>query len=219
MKNFDWKENFNWDVIKHNNDELLIKEYITPVSHYKDIVYGNSELLTVVEDNKRIQFDRFYGKPFGGYVYVKPEKPIEYKILIKDDEQVMVNNLSNLINSYYKAINSYGNVLVGGWGLGITAQFLSKNNNVKNITVIEYEKDFVEMMKDYVPKNVKLLHGDFKKYVDNVKNIDTFIVDIWSFTNKDDRKELKEYRQKLFEKFPKSKILTVLNPVRGYNGW
>lgn len=99
-----------------------------------------------------------------------------------------------MVNSPYEwyAMGEYAmrtipsNVLIGGLGLALILHHLTLRKELEKITVIELNKDVIQMVSPYVPNDnrIEIIHGDFFKAVPKLcsegREFNTIIVDIWA---------------------------------------
>lgn len=212
IDNFDFKKEFGWNVLEKGKDTLKIEEYITPISNYKDESSGNIRIKREDVELKKDYFD------FYKYKYLECSKSMVYTLEYINDEVLMWDDTIDLSINYKISNNCSGNVLIGGLGLGLLEKFLIKNENIDTVKIIEYNKDIIELISKYVPKQYEIIQGDFKKYIVETKQkYDTIVADIWTVDAQ--MNEVKEFRKKMLNYHPESNIYTLLNPSRAYTGW
>jgi len=100
-------------------------------------------------------------------------------------------------------------VLVGGLGLGILANLLSKRSDIDEVVVVEKSKCVIDLVKPYLHPKVKMIHGDFFKTASELSNkgeeYDTVILDI--YTGKEDVEDVKIDVESVEDTFPESRVL------------
>jgi len=85
--------------------------------------------------------------------------------------------------------NARGNVLIGGLGLGYIASMLARKKEVESITVVEIEKEIIEMVEPYIiknfnPRRINIVKADLFDYLKSGKaKFDYAYFDIWYGTN------------------------------------
>ena len=125
-----------------------------------------------------------------------------------------VNTMEPYINS------SHGHLLVFGLGMGYFPYLASKNKNVKDITIIELDKNIIDLFNNYLLAKldfscpIKIIHMDAYKYIkdNDINKFDTLFMDIWH--NPEDglplylrfQSMLKEYQGKKYYWLNKSLI-------------
>lgn len=104
-----------------------------------------------------------------------------YTVLWNDDiGHVMQDTNSEYVEHKDLFKKAHGDVLIGGLGIGFVHKPLIENKKVHSITVIEKQKDVINLVWDYCDKNnkIKLIHDDIENWVPDKKyNIAWF--DTW----------------------------------------
>ena len=106
--------------------------------------------------------------------------------LIHRGEVVMSNtDMEKRTNSSF-VINAHGNVLVGGLGIGLILLAIQDKEEVKQITVVEKNKEVIELVGSQLPLNPKvhIVHDDVFEYKPLFK-YNTICMDIWNYINSD----------------------------------
>ncbi|MFA5211677.1 MAG: hypothetical protein WC414_04270 [Patescibacteria group bacterium] len=145
---------------------------------------------------------------FGGansYREVRDLEPGEYVKLIKKehDDIVMSDTPMELETNSEFIDNAKGDILIGGLGLGLIVMSVQSRKNIKSITIVEKEKEIIELLKDF-PFNtkVKIINDDIYNYIPE-KKFDYIYFDIWntiSSDNYDDMKKLHRTFRKYLNK-------------------
>lgn len=101
-----------------------------------------------------------------------------------------------------------GNVLIGGLGLGYVASKIIAKPNVKSVTVVELEKDIIDMVQPYIDDRIKVIHMDLFKYLESgVAKFNYAYFDIWYTTSERDwLKYVLPLRRLIWKKYGKKKI-------------
>ena len=83
-------------------------------------------------------------------------------------------------------INAHGNVLIGGLGIGLILLATQDKEEVKQITVVEKNKEVIELVGVQLPLNSKvhIVHDDVFEYKPLFK-YNTIYMDIWNYINSD----------------------------------
>ena len=130
-----------------------------------------------------------------------------YLVLLENDEVWMsitpfeINTMRNSIE------NAYGNVLVCGLGLGYYPYMISFNSNVKNIYIVEFEKQIIDIFSysiyPLINKQFEIIKGDCFELFDKLikeKNINYVFFDIYH----DEHDGLESYLlgKKIRKKYP-----------------
>ena len=110
-------------------------------------------------------------------------------LALLEKENVWMSLNPNEINTMKPYIEkAHGNVLVFGLGLGYYPFMVALKDDVKHITIIEKDKDIIDLFKENIFPNFKnkekvsIVHADAFDYLEKNKNdasFDTVFVDIW----------------------------------------
>ncbi len=106
--------------------------------------------------------------------------------LMHRGEVVMSNTeMEKRTNSDF-VINAHGNVLIGGLGIGLIILAIQDKEEVKQITVVEKNKEVIELVGGQLPLNSKvhIVHDDVFEYKPLFK-YNTIYMDIWNYINSD----------------------------------
>lgn len=102
--------------------------------------------------------------------------------------------------------NAHGKVLVGGLGIGLILLAVQDKPEVEKITVIEKNKEVVELVADQLPLNekVEIINADAFEYIP-AEEYNTIYMDIWNYINEDVYREqmkplISRYRRYLVPK-------------------
>ena len=136
----------------------------------------------------------------------------EYMVL-KVDEQLMMSDTPMERESNQKILDmAYGDVLIGGLGLGMILFALQQNPGVKSIRVIEQSADVIELvgkqiahLLDVSLPAVHIVQGDVFDYpaAHPTERYDTIYMDIWPYYGhgmQDDMIKLKQAYTPLLKK-------------------
>lgn len=82
--------------------------------------------------------------------------------------------------------NAHGNVLIGGLGIGLIILAIQDKEDVKQITVVEKNREVIELVGKQLPLNskVNIVNDDVFEYKPLLKH-NTIYMDIWNYINKD----------------------------------
>ena len=114
---------------------------------------------------------------------------------------------------------AHGDIIIGGLGIGMIIMAIQDKPEVKTITVIEKNKEVIELISSQLKFNdkVKIVHDDVYSWMpDNDKKYDMRYMDIWNYINTDIYKEEMVQLKKIYSKFLKSK---KENPNRFNKCW
>ena len=82
--------------------------------------------------------------------------------------------------------NAHGNVLIGGLGIGLIILAIQDKEDVKQITVVEKNREVIELVGKQLPLNskVNIANDDVFEYKPLIK-YNTIYMDIWNYINED----------------------------------
>lgn len=82
--------------------------------------------------------------------------------------------------------NAHGKVLIGGLGIGLILLAIQDKEDVEQITVVEKNKEVIELVGSQLPLNSKvhIVNDDVFEYKPLFK-YNTIYMDIWNYINKD----------------------------------
>nr|DAL67563.1 MAG TPA: Thermospermine synthase ACAULIS protein biosynthesis, tetraamine, thermospermine, spermidine [Bacteriophage sp.] len=82
--------------------------------------------------------------------------------------------------------NAHGNVLIGGLGIGLIILAIQDKEDVKQITVVEKNREVIELVGKQLPLNpkVNIVNDDVFEYKPLIK-YNTIYMDIWNYINED----------------------------------
>lgn len=80
--------------------------------------------------------------------------------------------------------NAHGKVLVGGLGIGLILLAVQDKADVEKITVIEKNKEVIDLVANQLPLNdkVEIINADVFEYIPSEK-YNTIYMDIWNYIN------------------------------------
>ena len=140
----------------------------------KDGKVGDFEL-TQFEIGTNDMYAILHGIPSGKFVRLTHKGSV-----------VMSNtDMEKRTNSSF-VINAHGNVLIGGLGIGLILLPIQDKEEVKQITVVEKNKEVIELVGSQLPLNSKvhIIHNDVFEYKPIFK-YNTIYMDIWNYINSD----------------------------------
>lgn len=154
------------------------------------------------------------------------DQDFEYPAIYEDGLLWMSCDPSE-INTMKKPIEeAYGHVLVLGLGLGYYPYFISQKEEVKKITIIEKEKDCIELFQneligvfDYANK-IEVIHQDALEYLASISEneVDVVFADLWH--NAEDGIKLYEKIKKYESKHTCTKFIYWLeNSLKSKKKW
>lgn len=107
------------------------------------------------------------------------------------------------------ARQTFGDVLVAGYGLGIISKFILENPKVKSVVSVENNPAVIEAMQKLGPIYGEIIIHDFLKLPED-KKYDCVVADTWAEI---DARFLDEYIRN------KNKALKLLKPNGQFLGW
>ena len=140
----------------------------------KDGKVGDFEL-SHYEIGQKDLYAMLHGIPSGKFVR-----------LMHRGEVVMSNtDMEKRTNSSF-VINTHGNVLIGGLGIGLILLAIQDKEEVKKITVVEKTKEVIELVGGQLPLNekVEIVNADVFDYKPAQK-YNAIYMDIWNYINSD----------------------------------
>ena len=84
--------------------------------------------------------------------------------------------------------NAYGNVVVGGLGIGLILMAIQDKEDVRTITVLDKSKEIIQMVGEQLPlnKKVKIIQADVFEWEPKESDcFNTIYMDIWTYINQD----------------------------------
>ena len=125
--------------------------------------------------------------------YFLERSPISYclkdekYLALTNNKEVWMSITPNEINTMQPYIDQVsGNVLVLGLGLGYYPFMISEKDNVKNITIIEYDKNIISLFKEHLlpffphKDKIHIIQSDAFEYLKNNKDhYDYLFADLW----------------------------------------
>lgn len=129
-----------------------------------------------------------------------------YVRLMQDGKCVMSDTPMEKRTNMEFCRRAHGNVLIGGLGIGMIILAIQDKDEVDHITVVEKNKEVIDLVVDQLPLNdkVDVVHADVFTYAPTEK-YNTIYMDIWNWVNSDVyKKEMKplisRYRKYLVPK-------------------
>lgn len=117
----------------------------------------------------------------------------EYVRLIVDNELMMSNTPMEKRTSSEFVVNSYGDVLICGLGIGLVIMPLLESERVKSITIIEKYQDVIDCVLPQIKKydthnKLNVICQDCFEF-ETKEKYDTIFIDIWGSIDSDIYKE------------------------------
>lgn len=160
---------------------IKIADYITPMSSGNisvDIMDYTTKTIGFMESISGIKKEKYARLKINGSCMMS-ETPMEHR------------------TNYRFILNAYGDILIGGLGIGMIILPIQDSPNVKSITVIEKNLDVIKCIQHQLPFNdkVKIINEDVFDYKPERK-YDCIYMDIWAYVNKDIYEEMKKLKRK-----------------------
>lgn len=122
-----------------------------------------------------------------------------YKRLIVDNEVMMSTTPMEIRSNREVMTKANGHVLIAGLGLGMIVLPIQDKLNVKSITIIEMNKNVIDLVGKTLPLNdkVKIIPGNIFDFIlEKGMKYDTVYFDIWESTCPDNWEEMKTLTKK-----------------------
>ena len=198
-----------WNINPEDKEDYsILKKWVKPVIFpaKEDFFYQNSYFNNVkpnpIKSNgyelKYLSFKSY--QPFSldeiivdNNDYYLERSPISYftieqkYLALSYKDEVWMSITPNEINTMKPYIeSSKGDVLVFGLGLGYYPYMISLKDDVKNITIIELDKNIIDLFNKYIfpffphKEKIKIIQDDALSYLaNNKKHYDTVFADLW----------------------------------------
>jgi len=156
-----------------------LQKYLTPMLFTKR-KQGQYKIISQTSDTWEVASLRhavFFGvKP----TKIKFNSPREFHRLTNAGKDTLTSDTPiEIFSQYIEFRKCYGNVLVGGLGLGMAAQMLLNKNDVTSVTVIEKDSDIIELIRDQIDPDIKIIQADLFDYLKQPLKYDSAYYDIW----------------------------------------
>jgi len=184
------------DDKENGNEVIKISKWETPATNYPEKELGSVRIV-----HGFYNYGYFHNYGVRGYKFFEVTKQIPVTSLeIKDKKYKnwvtwMVDDPPHFWSMQDYARNSIGRVLVAGLGLGLVVHGLLDNIDVDSITVIEKNKDVIDLIYPLLPKaegaKFKIINKDFYDFVHEYEeDFDRIIVDIWTSGSLEETKKI-----------------------------
>lgn len=114
--------------------------------------------------------------------------PGMYIRLLHNGECVMSNTAMEKQTNAEFCAKAHGDIIIGGFGIGLIIMAIQDKPEVHSITVIEKNREVIEIVASQLELNdkVKIVYEDvFKWKPEKGKKYDMVYMDIWNWINKD----------------------------------
>lgn len=94
-----------------------------------------------------------------------------------------------IYSQYIEFSKVYGDVLVGGLGLGMAAELILRLPGVTSVTVVEKEQKIIDLIKPQIDPRIEVIHRDlfdYLKILPGKRKFDSAYFDIWYGTGESD---------------------------------
>ena len=189
----DSDKNFFYNYLAPSIKKLDVKDYID--NPYIKRIKPNNKTI----GNIKLEYESY--KPYEAFIYdstkIIDDKQIlsigyfseEFKYLtIKEDNNIWMLLTPNEINTMAKPIaNARGKVLSFGLGLGYFQYMASLKDDVKEIIIVEKNKDIIKIFKELIlnefeyQNKITIIEDDLYHFIDNndLNEYDDIFIDIW----------------------------------------
>lgn len=177
-----------------DNEIIKISKWKTPATDYPEKQIGSARI-------KHGFYNYGYFNNYGvrGYKYFEVTKQIPVTSLEIKDAKIwwvwMVDDPPHWWSMQDYARNSIGNVLVAGLGLGLVVHELLDKSDVDSITVVERNKDVIDLISPLLPKaegvKFQIINKDFYDFIhESEEDFDRIIVDLWTSGSIEETKKI-----------------------------
>lgn len=128
----------DYKLCKHNYNAGT-KFTLIPENHFS-LLAGYKPKEIIIENN---------------YVY--------YDLFFKN-QRIMSSSPDILFTQYIPYVRAKGNILLGGFGLGILAKMLCMKNNVNRVTAVEFSGDIINLCR-FNHEKLELIEADFYSFI------------------------------------------------------
>lgn len=132
------------------------------------------------------KLEKFVIKPDNIRAITRGMFPGEYISLKEENTLLMSDTPMEKRTNQHFIDNAHGDVLIAGLGIGLIILPIQDKEVVKTITVVEKNKEVIELVGKQLPLNekVRIINKDIYKWTPEYR-YDTIYLDIWDFINSD----------------------------------
>lgn len=140
-----------------------------------------------------------------GYEVAGLKAGVTYTMLRRGSTVVMSNTPMEMNTNYQIRMHAFGDVLIGGLGMGMILLDASQHANVKSIVIVEKELDVIDLVWPHLQKHTKcpivLLHDDIFTAKEHILQrftrpiFETIYFDIWDDITPDNWEEMKKLKR------------------------
>ena len=112
--------------------------------------------------------------------------PGKYTRLMRGGEVIMSDTDMEKRTNREFVMNAYGDVLIGGLGIGLILMAIQEKEDIRTITVLEKSKKVIKMIESQLPlnKKTKIIQADVFKWEPSEQvRFNTVYMDIWTCIN------------------------------------
>lgn len=138
--------------------------------------------------NGKFKLELFDIKPGNFWAVLDGISQGTYVRLMHNGSVVMSNTDMEKRTNFDFCIHAYGDVLIGGLGIGMILLAIQDDPKVKSITVLEKYQEVIDMVVPQLPLNnkIKIICADvFDWKPERGQRFDCIYMDIWNFINTD----------------------------------
>ena len=135
-------------------------------------------------------------------------EPGKYIRLAHNDECVMSDTTMEKYTNLDFCANAYGDIIIGGLGIGMIIMAIQDKSEVNSITVIEKNQEVIDMVASQLNFNdkVNIICADvFEWKPERGVKYDMAYMDIWNWINEDVYKNEMQPLKRKYARFLKSK--------------
>lgn len=188
------KYNVNVDSLKYDTKILTENPYFRDIKlNYVDSNTVNYDNITI---KKRTLMSMNFHEPMGKYLFHHHpigyfETDVHMPVLMQGSKVWMSPAISEM-ESMKEGINKgHGKCLAMGLGIGFLPYSWLLKDEVKEVTVVEFNKDVIDLFENYIrpqfktDKKLEIIHGDAIEYYNEefLNKFDYVYVDFWESTD------------------------------------
>ena len=149
---------------------------------------------------KRFKISKKEAKIFNTRIMYRDKRYIKegtYTSLYQNNYLIMSNTPAELSDHMAFINKAHGHILISGLGIGMVISKLLKKDNIESITIIELNKEVIELVGDtYKHPKVKIINDNIFKWKPD-KHYDFAWHDIWNNICEDNLLEMHKIRRRL----------------------
>lgn len=161
---------FGLDVVDNAGDKELFNKYFDRMIHkldaneyYKNAYYKNIKIPSIKIGKSELKYEQY--KPFEGFVcndILRTEEgrqipqigffDTEFRFpAVLENDRIWMTITPNEIETMREPVDqAFGHVLTFGLGLGYYAYMVSEKENVESVTIVDLNKDVIELFQTHV---------------------------------------------------------------------